>query len=183
MFAPSYYTLQVDSGEYKRLAQELGTLDITHVDKLCISGPGSQNDQVRLLRASLTVAKALTCPVGTVCLLDWEATPAVSSELRGLPHWHSELVLGFKSSTDPTQPSHWAMSRAATLIPRTYHTWCLQRCECTLEERTALVYSLPSNRTADTPLRLKLPFDQALWSASVQALLALDDSCPHITVG
>ncbi len=173
---------QVESGEYLTLADRLRNSGLTHITHLHIECPPDCADKARALRASLTVARALSCLVYTLGLSTWPVTASVVSELRGLPQWHSTLEFNFESPGKPGAACAFIMARAAQLIPRTYHAWDVSDCDCTDDELTALVSAVPSDRTAEAPLSIVVRDLSAIWVVDVLALMAESESFPHVTV-
>ncbi len=88
-------TSQVESGEYQHIAEQLRAVNLTYVKEVMLwqneFAPSNDAPQAKVLRASLTVLRALSCGPEKVSLVDWAAVPAVVSELRGLPTWQCTL--------------------------------------------------------------------------------------------
>lgn len=176
--------LQVEAGAHYHIAQRLRATTLSQVNELVFQCPTDCPDQAKALRAALTVARAITCPVKVVRLTGWVATPTLVSELSGLPEWHSTLVLTLHSPTEPKSSSLLAWIRAATLIPQTYHTWELRACKCTCEELTALVSAVPCDRTVSTPLKISVNSygDPSHWEALTTLVEDNELLFPHLVV-
>ncbi len=175
---------QVESGEHLSLADRLCNVGVTYIGHLFLRCPTDCTDKAKALRASLTVARALTCPADKVCLSGWTVTPALVSELRGLPEWHSTLKLQLQSGPEPDVESVQGMASVPVYVPSTYRTWDVSHCQCSHKTICALVAAAPRDRTADTPLKIQLPHGHThMWVADVQALFAEYGACPHVTVG
>ncbi len=105
--------LQLQSGEHLRLAEHFKAWRIKHIGHLHVNtspprlraSEDEHNTNAALLRASLTLARALTCQAEIIEFYAWDAHPTIVSELSGLPEWHGAIDLWFDSSEPTPAPS------------------------------------------------------------------------------
>ncbi len=186
--------LQVESGEYLDLAKRLRPVRFTRVGNVQLECrhylddrgyiAGQVADQPGVLRASLIVAKALTCPVDTLSLEIGQLTPALVAEFCHLPAWHTELCFGLETDQRHKLESLLAVAKAATLIPSTYQSLYVSLGECREEEVLAFVSALP-RRTRDAPLTIHLPEwqEQQAAVACIRDMVAENGRLfPHMTI-
>ncbi len=103
------------------------------------------------------------------------------TELRNLPHWHTQVVLCLHSATKLGLPVYtWPIARAPWALPRSYKQWGVHDEELSPGELIAFLGNAPGDRTCEEPLTIIL-YD-CEWDRTFLDSMARTGLFPHVRV-
>ncbi len=169
------------------MAQQLRQARLTRVHKLhvTVDADAAVSDHASLLRASLTLARAMPCVADVIVIGRFVTTTAVVAELRFLPHWWAiDLCLSGCECLLSAPEAQWPLARAPWLIPRSYTRWFFDTGDSLHpEEFETILANTPGDRTAQEPLVIEFCAEDPGSAYTKASRMQLSGLFPHVTVG